>query len=88
MSTATISPCGSYRYTLTRDLGLAMKPKRPCLFVMLNPSTADALMDDRTIRRCKGFATREGCTSLTVVNLFAFRATNPDDTLPHSWSPR
>lgn len=49
------------------------------LFVMLNPSTADAQKDDATIRRCFQFAKREGCTSLTVVNLFAFRATDPKE---------
>jgi hypothetical protein len=44
---------------------------------MLNPSTADATEDDPTIRRCVGFARRERCGVLEVVNLFAFRATNP-----------
>jgi len=48
---------------------------------MLNPSTADANVDDPTIRRCIGFAKREGCGGLVVVNLYAYRATNPDDLL-------
>jgi hypothetical protein len=47
------------------------------LFVMLNPSTADALVDDPTIRRCIGFAQREGMGALEVVNVFAFKATDP-----------
>lgn len=51
------------------------------LFIMLNPSTADAETDDPTIRRCLGFAERHSCTRLTVVNLFAFRATKPSDLL-------
>lgn len=74
-SAAVISPCGAYRYTLTRTWG----PGKMAVFVMLNPSTADARQDDPTIRRCRGFARREGCGGLVVVNLFAFRATSPAD---------
>jgi hypothetical protein len=55
-SNATISPCGKYRYWLERKWG----PGTPQVFVMLNPSTADASEDDPTIRRCMGFARREG----------------------------
>jgi hypothetical protein len=44
---------------------------------MLNPSTADAIQDDPTIRRCRNFATAWGFRKLAVVNLFAWRATNP-----------
>ena len=77
MNTAIISPCGTYRYTLTRRIPQAIRWVKPCLFVMLNPSIADATQDDPTIRRCISFAKREGCTSLTVVNLFAMRATDP-----------
>lgn len=46
-------------------------------FVMLNPSTADATQDDPTIRRCMGFARREGCGGIVVVNLFGLRVTRP-----------
>ena len=86
---AVISRCGRYRYTLTRiwptntsevryvPVGATYTAERAMLFVMLNPSTADANVDDPTIRRCIGFAKREGCTALRVVNLFAFRATQP-----------
>lgn len=75
MSTAHISPCGQYRYELTRSWA-----DGPLLtFVMLNPSTADADKDDPTIRRCVGFAKRDGFAGLRVVNLFAFRATQPAD---------
>lgn len=72
-SSAVISACQSYRYVLKRRWG---DGPRAC-FIMLNPSTADHANDDPTIRRCIGFATREGCGELVVVNLFAFRATNP-----------
>ena len=70
---ADLSECESYRYTLGRrwDDG-------PLLgFVMLNPSTADALQDDPTIRRCVGFARREGLAGIEVVNLFAYRTPKP-----------
>lgn len=80
-SFATISECGTYRYTLWRHLGL-LGP--PCLFVMLNPSTADANQDDPTIRRCIAFARSWGCGELTVVNLLALRATDPSILLRHS----
>ncbi len=72
-SAALLSPCGLYRYTLTRRWGEGA----PMLFVMLNPSTADAAQDDPTIRRCVGFAKREGFGAIEVVNLFAYRATDP-----------
>ena len=72
-SGAVVSDCGKYRYRLTRRWS-----DGPTLtFVMLNPSTADADFDDPTIRRCVNFAKREGCGGLLVVNLFAFRATDP-----------
>lgn len=49
------------------------------LFIGLNPSTADAELDDPTIRRCIGFARRENFGGLLVTNLFAYRATSPSD---------
>lgn len=75
---ATISPCGLYRYTLRREFGAGPSFKT-LVFCMLNPSTADADNDDPTIRRCIGFAKREGYTALEVVNLYAYRATSPAD---------
>lgn len=52
---------------------------KPCLFVMLNPSTADGEVDDPTIRRCVAFAKAWRYERLEVVNLFAYRATAPED---------
>ena len=75
MRGATLSECGAYRYRLWRKWGCGS----PLLFVMLNPSTADADVDDATIRRCVGFADREGFGELGVVNLYAYRATAPKD---------
>lgn len=72
---ALFSDCGNYRYLLTREFG----GDSTCVFVMLNPSTADANHDDPTIRRCVSFAKREGFGRLEIVNLFGFRATEPSD---------
>lgn len=74
---AVLSDCGQYRYLLTRrwDDGPSLG------FVMLNPSTADAYLDDPTIRKCMGFASRYGFSAIEVVNLFAYRATKPKEML-------
>lgn len=70
---AVISDCGLYRYSLTRKWGEA--PLLP--FIMLNPSTADAQIDDPTVRRCIGFARREDTGGIIIVNLYAFRSASP-----------
>lgn len=83
IASAEFSECGTYRYVLKRRLPCVLRWVKPALFIMLNPSTADAINDDPTIRRCISFAMREQCTELTVVNLFALRATNPKELLEH-----
>lgn len=47
------------------------------LLVMLNPNTADESHNDPTIRRCIGFANLWGYKQVEVVNLFAYRAKEP-----------
>ena len=77
---AEISPCGRFRYSLQRRFPtetIARDPGGMCCFIMLNPSTADAQVDDPTIRRCMDFAQRWGHDGIYVVNLFSYRATNP-----------
>lgn len=74
---ALLSASGEYRYELKR--ALYRERHRNLLFIMLNPSTADGLVDDPTIRRCIGFAKNWGFQELTVVNMFAYRATKPND---------
>lgn len=77
-ASAVVSECGRYRYTLRRQWrGHPCRPEKIAVFVMLNPSTADAAKDDPTIRRCVSFARDWGCEEVEVVNLFAWRATSP-----------
>lgn len=69
--TAVISDCGRYRYRLTRG-------QVPFVaWLMLNPSTADAQVDDPTIRRCTRFADRWGYGGIIVVNIYPFRSSSP-----------
>lgn len=77
-SGAWISECGRYRYALWRVWDREAPPMPVC---MLNPSTADAMTDDPTIRRVVGFAKREGFGGILVVNLFPLRATDPAELL-------
>ena len=64
-----------YRYWLYRELDHGTGGT--VAFLMLNPSTADAFKNDPTVRRCVGYAVDWGYSSLVVVNLFAYRATQP-----------
>ncbi|MET3576097.1 DUF1643 domain-containing protein [Bhargavaea ullalensis] len=57
-----------YRLNVIWDV---LKPS--CLFIMINPSTADAMEPDPTLNRCVGFAERHGFGSLEVVNLYSYR---------------
>ncbi len=84
LSAAVLSDCGVYRYTLSRSLdhqGIDDEvsqrtgmPRKRCLFVMLNPSTADADTNDPTIEKCIKLARHWGYDRLDVVNLYAYRA--------------
>lgn len=74
-SGATIDETGRYRYTLWRSWD---GRRKKLAFVMLNPSTADAVENDPTIRRCIAFARHLDYGRLEVVNLFAYRATKPE----------
>ena len=66
-------PDRAHRWLLWRTWGSA-----PAMLVIgLNPSKADECDDDPTIRRCVGFARREGCGRLVMANIVPFRATAP-----------
>jgi hypothetical protein len=70
-----MSPCSVYRYRLSRHLGGSLPP---LVFVMLNPSTADAIVPDPTWTRCLGFGRRFDRESVIAVNLFPFRTPYPE----------
>jgi len=77
---------GDYRYQLTRGWPTAVSgtyPRTVC-WIMLNPSTADADKDDNTLRKIMKYTRRWGYDALTVVNLFAYRATDPRDLIAAS----
>jgi len=76
---AHISTCGRYRYSLHRRW--CGGDGRTVCFVMCNPSTADGLVDDPTIRRCISFARAWGYSVLCVRNLFCLRATDPAELM-------
>ena len=73
---AVISECGNYRYSLWR---IWDDTKPMMMFIMINPSKADADNDDPTIRRCIGFAKSWGYGGFYVGNLFGYRATDPKE---------
>ena len=73
---AVISDCGRYRYLLRRTWD---HDRQRALFIMLNPSTADAEIDDATIRSCIRLCKSWGYGSFEVVNLFGWRATDPKE---------
>lgn len=75
LSEALYSDCGAYRYRLSRDW--TQGPR--LAFILLNPSTASELRNDPTVARCEGRARRGGFGGFDVLNLFAFRATRPED---------
>ena len=83
MKLCAFSPCRKYRYTLWREFEPELEATACfnlfAMFIGLNPSTADDDQDDPTIRRCIGFARSWGYGSLVMTNLFAWRATLPDD---------
>lgn len=74
-SNATFSPCRTYRYSLWRRWGTPEQGY--AMFIALNPSTADEVEDDNTVRRCIQFAKDWGYGALCMTNIFAFRATDP-----------
>jgi len=81
---ATFSACKKYRYRLWREWwSLSV---RTILWVLLNPSTADAEHLDPTLRRCLSYSNMWGFGHMEIVNIFAWRSTDPEG-LKHSKDP-
>lgn len=85
-SGATFSDCRKYRYQLFREWD---PDSTTCVFIGLNPSTADESVNDPTIRRCIQFAKDWGYGRLVMLNLFAYRSTDPSvlSSLPDPIGP-
>lgn len=73
---AAFSPCERYRYALWDVWGKETDPVMVA-FVGLNPSTADELVDDPTVRRCKRFAASWGADGMFMLNAYGLRSTDP-----------
>ena len=71
---AVLSEDRVYRYALRR---IWDESKKRVLFIGLNPSTADEVEDDTTVKRCISYAKQWGFGGIIIGNLFAYRATNP-----------
>lgn len=80
LAAAVFSPDRAYRYLLRRTWEPGTESM---LFLMLNPSTADAQTDDQTIRRCAHYAHRQGFGGVSVANLCALRSTDPKALIDH-----
>lgn len=77
VGSAVLSDCGTYRYWLERG-----DPGAPYIaWLLANPSTADATLDDPTVRKARGFTERWGYKRFVFVNLFAARSTDPKGLL-------
>jgi hypothetical protein len=74
---ARITPDGVYRYWLQQYVTPADEEGPYALWVMLNPSTADAERDDATVRKVREFSRRAGYKRFVIVNLYAFRTPSP-----------
>lgn len=78
--TAVLSKCGQLRFTLSRE----WHPGERVCFIGLNPSTADAVVDDPTVKRWMHFAEAWGYGGFVAVNLYPFRTSSPKEC--QQWS--
>lgn len=84
---ASLSADRVYRYWLSRTWGPGFLAGNPLVCIGLNPSTADETSDDATIRTLVAFARLWGHDGLLMLNLFAFRATDPGELRTTAFDP-
>lgn len=70
---AILSSCGQYRYRLERTVAMSGPVYA---FFGINPSTADANLDDATVRKWIGFTKVWGGSRFLVGNVWPYRATD------------
>jgi len=76
----SFSDCRKYRYTLLHRWDELFERRR-AIFICLNPSTADENKLDPTLTRIKSFSERLGANEFLMLNIFAYRATDPKDMM-------
>ena len=88
---AVLSPCGTYRYRLEREIpAIWWSNDAPSVALIgINPSTADATINDATIRKDLGFGGHHGWGRIIKGNIFAYRATDVSELAKVSdpWGP-
>lgn len=72
-SYAYYSECERYRYALSRK----WRDGESLAYIMLNPSKATEVQNDPTIERCQRRSVALGYGAMTILNLFAWRETDP-----------
>ncbi|QDY42240.1 DUF1643 domain-containing protein [Candidatus Pantoea soli] len=70
---AVISPCNQYRYRLDREVAAEGKV---IAYFGVNPSYADASIDDNTVIRMRSFTLSHQGKRFIVGNVFSYRSTN------------
>ncbi|MFT3784382.1 MAG: DUF1643 domain-containing protein [Nibricoccus sp.] len=73
------SPDRLHRYTLIHRWDEMFNRDHGIAWICLNPSTADEHQLDPTLRRIRDFSATWGYSYFVMLNLFAWRATQPDE---------
>lgn len=76
VSYCELDESSTYRYVLEVLLTSGVD-NNPLIVILKNPSTADATKTDPTTNHVEAWARHHGFTSVTYLNLFAYRAVKP-----------